>query len=245
VNGETPLAIAVKRLSANWAYDDTINYFVENTSADVTKGVVDLAGEKTNALNLLLKRGYTHMAKLLVRHGASVDNADSKGHFPLYSALHNLESTKFFLDTFPAAAHQPITTSGTTMLGFIFFGGGDAPLEVFKELVSRKVVDIVGGKVEGKTALQWFEQMDATWGDTYRHFKRIYPYLLYERDKQRLTELCKVYFLAEKQRATVCPHTLKHTCGLSADLFEELSEYLAPKDVVEKPKRPRCECGYC
>jgi len=73
-------------------------------------------GCKTNALNLLLKRAYVQMAKLLLRHGAIVDRADSEGHFPLHSALYNLESTKFFLDTFPDFANHPITTDGTTLL---------------------------------------------------------------------------------------------------------------------------------
>jgi hypothetical protein len=120
------------------------------------------------------------------------------------------------------------------MLQYILFE--NARLDVFKYLVSRKVVDVVGGKVQGKTPLQWADEMDATWGDTYRHFKRILPYLYYARDEQRLTELCRVFLLAEKQRATVVPHVLQNTCNLSADLLEELSEYMAPRDVADKPQ---------
>ena len=243
INGETPLAIAVKRIMYNWGYDDNTNYLLENTCADVNKGVVEIGGDKTNVLNLLLTRGYTHNAKLHLRHGAIPDRADSKGNFPLCSALWNLESTKFFLDKFPDSAHRPVTTSGTTTLENILFG--DAPVEVFREVVSRKIVDIVGGRINGKTALEWADEMDATWGDTYQYFKKILPYLYYARDEQRLTELCKVFLLVEKQRASVVPHVLEKMCNLSADIFEEQSQYLAPRDVAETPKKSGCECGYC
>ena len=242
LNGETPLAIVVNRLSYNWAYDNNINYLVEK-SADVNKGVVDLDGDKTNALNLLLKRGYVQMAKLLLRYGALPDKPDSQGNLPLCSALYNLESTKFFLDKFPDAASRPVTTWGTTLLKHVICDL-EVPLEVFKYVISRKIVDVVGGKIEGlskELKICPFLSVEMR-----RRLRHIVPYLLYERDKQRLTELCKLNFLVEKHRASVVPHVLEKTCNLSPDLFEELSEYMAPRDVVEKPEKSGCACcGYC
>ena len=248
-NGETALTIAVRRNQENWFFYSRCNarYLLENTSVDVNGGVVNFdnnISDSTNALNIALKRRHLFLAKLLLLHGADHTRADNRGSFPLHSALYTLEGAQFFLDTYPDSAHQPVTTGGTTILGYLLFGG-DANVDVFKYLVSRKVVDVVGDKVEGKTALEWFENMDFTWGDTWRYFKKILPYLLYERDKQRLTELCKIFLLNEKQRVSVVPHVLQHTCQLSSDLFEELSLYLEPRDVVEKKKPSGCECGYC
>jgi len=236
-NGETALTIAVNRNEQNWSYYRRCNvrWLLENTSVDVNGGV-----DTTNVLNIALKRGQTSLAKLLLFHGADHTRADNQGHFPLYSALYNLESTTFFLDTFPDSVNHPITTEGTTTLKYILFG--DAPVDVFKEVViHRKLVD-VGEKVEGKTAIEWYEQM-RPYGDQYRHMKRIAPYLYNARDTQRLTELCKVFFLHDKQRASVVPHALKNTCLLSPDLFEELSEYMAAPHIVLK--KSVCECGYC
>lgn len=240
---ETPLILACRHerygvIKALIKHGADVNY-----SADLNKRAVHWNGYHTTVLNLALKRGHVKLAKMLILHGANPDSPDSRGDYPVCCALFNLESTKFFLGTYPDAAHRPIKTHGTMMLDYILFE--NARVEVFKYLVSRKVVDVVGGKVLCKTPLQWADEMDATWGVSYHHFKRILPHLYYARDEQRLTELCKIHFLVEKQRATVVPHVLQNTCDLSADLLEELSEYMAPRDVADKPPRPGCECGHC
>ena len=100
--GETPLTTAVKRKTNNWGHENhTTRYLLENTCADVNRGVVNFSGDiddSTNVLNIALKRGHTHLAILLLHHGTLPDKPDGKGNLPLYSALYNLESTKFFLE---------------------------------------------------------------------------------------------------------------------------------------------------
>jgi hypothetical protein len=234
-----------------------VRFLLENTSIDLHKGVIKPLGYdfSTNALNFALKNGLVRIAKLLLRHGAIPDKPDQRGLLPLCSALGNLESTKYFLDTFPDAATRPITVLGGTTLQFVLFDI-DVPMEVFREVLSRKVVDVLGEKMYGQTALECIGPGGKCLPlpglmrrfnphELRRKLARVLPYLLYERDTQRLTEICRVFFMVERQRASVVPHVLQNTCLLSPDLLEELSEYMAPRPVVQKHKRAGCECGYC
>ena len=132
-----------------------VRFLLENTSIDIHKGVVRALGYDfdTTPLHFALKKGLVRIAKLLIRHGAIPDKPDQRGLLPLCSALSNLESTKYFLDTFPDAAKHPVTIRGGTMLQFVLFDI-DVPIEVFLEVLSRNIVDVVGEKMYGRTALE-------------------------------------------------------------------------------------------